>query len=177
MTEPADRSERDRTEPTGGHGRSPAGESWERRAAELSSEIQRWLIKTSARSVRDELGDQVRKAFRGQDAEPGDVWGTATTEPPDAAAQAPECAWCPICRAARKVAEARAGAATGGASSPLADVADFMASAMKEVLSGLDSVLSYRPEPRREPSGPQPSDAAPPDDAPGAGPERSAGDS
>lgn len=84
-----------------------AGSSWERRAAGLASEVQRWLIRTSAKNVRDELSDQVRKAFRGQDNEPSDAWAAATTEPPDAADQPPECAWCPICRAARRIAESR----------------------------------------------------------------------
>jgi hypothetical protein len=84
-----------------------AGNSWERRAAGLASDVQRWLIRTSARNVRDELSDQVRKVFRGQESEPADVWAAATTEPPDAADQPPECAWCPICRAARRIAESR----------------------------------------------------------------------
>src|SRR5712692_4655452 len=95
--------------PGRGEGNGGAGNSWEQRAAGLASEVQRWLIRTSARNIRDEVGDQVRKAFRGQDADPGDVWGTATTEPPRPAGEAPECTWCPVCRAARRIAEARAG--------------------------------------------------------------------
>jgi hypothetical protein len=132
------------TGPAGrGEGSGSSG-SWEERAAGLASEVQRWLIRTSARNMRDELGDQVRKAFRGQEADPGDVWGTATTEPPRAADEAPECAWCPVCRAARRISEARSGQSAGGGS-PLSDAADVMATAVSQVLSGLDSVLSYRP--------------------------------
>lgn len=133
---------------TGSQGRTrqggAPGDSWEHRAAGLASEIQRWLIKTSARSMRDELGDQVRKAFRGSDRAPGDSWATATTEPPHAAEEAPECAWCPVCRAARRLAQARAGTDSRGAPR-LSDAADVMAGAVRDVLAGIDSVLSYKP--------------------------------
>src|ERR1022692_3218435 len=156
------------------------GDSWEQRASDVATDIQRWLIRASARNMRDELGDQVRKAFRGEDtSRPGDVWETATTEPPHAADEPPECAWCPVCRAARRIADARTASARaassgsgggggssssgggggsssgggggsssgggGGGGSVLADAADVMASAIREALAGLDSVLSYRP--------------------------------
>jgi hypothetical protein len=132
------------TQPAGRGDEGRQGDSWEQRAAGLASEVQRWMLRTSARNVRDELGDQVRKAFRGQEADPRDVWGTATTEPPRPAGEAPECTWCPVCRAARRIAEARAGT-SGGNVSVLAGAADVMTAAVKEVFSGLDSVLSYRP--------------------------------
>jgi hypothetical protein len=103
--------------------------------------------------MRDELGDQVRdsvrKAFRSQESpQSGDVWATATTEPPHAADQPPECAWCPICRAARRMAEARAensGGSTAAASPGLSDIADAMTAAARGALAGIDSMLSYRP--------------------------------
>src|SRR5215475_10907045 len=107
-----------------------ASETWEQRAAGLASEIQRWLIRTSARNVRDELGDQVKKAFRGHDRGT-DPWATATTEPPRAAGEAPECVWCPLCRAARMIAQARADA--GGRTGPkLSDAAEVMANAVRD---------------------------------------------
>lgn len=166
------------------HGRSAqerrsAAESWERRAADLAGEVQRWLIRSSARTMRDELGDQVRRAFGGRDAgSDQDVWSTATTEPPGAADEPPECAWCPVCRAARRISQAREAAAAGaagagtsaagggpsggasGSATPggaasgggaiggvprLADAAEVMAAAVREALSGLESILSYRP--------------------------------
>ena len=124
----------------------PSPDSWERRANEMASEIQRWLIRASARSVRDELGDQVRKALRGggqgsagHAGKNGDVWATATTERPGH--EPPECAWCPVCRAARRIAQART--EPGGAR--LADAADVVAGAVRDALVGLDSILSYRP--------------------------------
>jgi hypothetical protein len=147
------------TEPSG---RTPANEqppgqrgpnSWEQRAAGVASDVQRWLIKTSARNMRDELGGQVKKAFRGSERSTGDSWATATTEPPHAADEAPECAWCPVCRAARRIAQARAGAdasqgggrGSGYGGPKLGDAADVMAGAVRDALAGLDAVLSYRP--------------------------------
>src|SRR5215467_382770 len=114
---------------------SSAGDSWERRAAGLASEMQRWLIRTSAKSVRDEFSGQVRgqvrKALRGSDGKQGDSWATATSEPPDAAEEAPECAWCPVCRAARRMTRARS-AGNGGGSPGLSDAADVVAAAVRD---------------------------------------------
>jgi hypothetical protein len=163
-----------------GEGNGGATNSWEQRAAGLASEVQRWLIRSSAKNVKNELGGQVRKALRGQEAEPGDVWGTATTEPPRAAGEAPECAWCPVCRAARRIAESKS-APSGGHGSVLADAADVMTAAVKEVFSGLDSVLSYRPggqaESTARPPGGTAGPAGPADQAGPAGPvDEPAGD-
>src|SRR5215831_18861425 len=113
-----------------GAGRGPAADSWERRAAELASGVQRWLIRTSARNMRDELGDQVRKALRGEQRDPADVWATATTEPPGAASEPPECAWCPVCRAARRIAESRAEPGVGA--SAVSSAADVVAGAVRD---------------------------------------------
>ena len=106
--------------------------------------------------MRDELRGQVKKTFRGQDSSKSDVWATATTEPPDAADQPPECAWCPICRAARRMAQAQAQGGGRGAASPadaapkgagpaLAGAADVLVGAARDALVGLDAMLSYRP--------------------------------
>lgn len=149
MTRPSDRG------PAGGR------DGWEQRAADLASEVQRWLIRRSARNMRDELGDQVRRAFRGADPGPADVWEAATTEPPQVADEAPECAWCPVCRAARRLHMARG--QSGGAGSVLTDAADVMTAAIKEVFAGVDSVLSYRP------SAPPPAQPAPPAQSADAG--------
>lgn len=121
---------------------SPSGESWERRAAEFATEVQRWLIKVSARSMRDEIGGQVRRAIRGREPSPDEVWSAATTEPPGAATEPPECAWCPVCRAARRITRARE---VSAGPPGLSDAADVMAGAVRDALAGLDSILSYRP--------------------------------
>ena len=143
------------------------GKSWEQRTAGVASDIQRWLIRTSARNMRDELGGQVKKAFRGSEPKPGDSWATATTEPPHAADEAPECAWCPVCRAARRIAQSRSGSDSRGGPR-LSDAADVMAGAVRDALAGLDSVLSYRPG--GTPVPPAPAAAAAPPSAPGAEP-------
>jgi hypothetical protein len=135
-----------------------AGDSWERRAAGLASEMQRWLIRTSAKSMRDEFSGQVkgqvRKALRGSDSKQGDSWATATSEPPEAADEAPECAWCPVCRAARRIARSRA--ANGHSGPGLSDAGDVVAAAVRDALAGIDSILSYRP------GGPMPDRQPPP---------------
>lgn len=122
------------------------GSSWEDRAADLANEVQRWLIRTSARNMRDELGGQVKKALRGPDRrDPDDVWATATSEPAGRVGDAPECAWCPVCRAARRVREARESGGEAKAAATLAEVSGVLTGAVRDVLVGIDSVLSYRP--------------------------------
>jgi hypothetical protein len=122
----------------------------------MAGEIQRWLIKASARNVRDELGGQVKKAFRGSERNTGDSWATATTEPPHAAEEAPECAWCPVCRAARRIAQSRSGSGSRGGGPRVSDAADVMAGAVRDALAGIDSILSYRPSgtPSSQPTAP-----------------------
>jgi hypothetical protein len=166
MTEPSDGQR-----PVNG-----ATDSWEQRAAGVANDIQRWLIRKSARNMRDELGGQVKKAFRGSERNAGDSWATATTEPPHAADEAPECAWCPVCRAARRLAQARSGADTRGGGPRITDAADVMAGAVRDALAGIDSILSYRPS-GSAPSGPAESDARARQEPPAEPAESDAGDS
>ena len=84
-------------------------------------DFQRWLVRSGARSVSREVSDQIRSML-GRSAGPADVWSKATAPPAD---EAPECAWCPICRAARVLRESGPGvgsqvAAAGGAVGGLA---------------------------------------------------------
>jgi hypothetical protein len=128
-----------------------AGESQPPRqpSIDLTADIQRWLIRSGARNVRRELNDQFRKAWsdlRGEPTKPAEIWNTATTEPPPEVSEAPECAWCPVCRAARRIRES--GPGLGG---QLAGAGDAVAAAVQEALSMFDSVLSVRPRP--EPAG------------------------
>jgi hypothetical protein len=123
--------------------------------------------------MRRELTGQFRRTFGGSNSEPGDVWDTATTEPPpDHSGEAPECAWCPVCRAARRIRES--GPGLGG---QLAGAGDVVAAAVQEALSAFDSVLSMRP--RTDPAGGRSSPAPAPDrpespaaEAPSEGPDR-----
>jgi hypothetical protein len=135
----------------GGQSRPPAG-------GDITAGLQRWLIRSSARSMRRELTGQVRKTFGG-DRDTADVWNTATTElPPEELTEAPECAWCPVCRAARQIRKSGP-----GLSGPLAGAGDVVAAAVQEALSAFESVLSMRPR-TDPPSGrpPRPAPAPPP---------------
>jgi hypothetical protein len=106
-------------------------------AEELMAGLQRWLIRSSARTARREIKGQVRRTLGGGRAESRDVWGTATTEPPPDLSEAPECAWCPVCRAARRMRD------NGPGLGPqLTGASDVVASAVQDALRGLDGVLS-----------------------------------
>jgi hypothetical protein len=123
---------------------------------DLADDIQRWLVRSGVRSMRRELSDQVRRAFHAhRPAEPADVWDAATTEPPPellaASAEAPECAWCPVCRAARRIRESGSGAAGlggqlgglgGQLGGQLAGAGDAVAAAVQEAFSAFESLLS-----------------------------------
>jgi hypothetical protein len=96
-------------------------------------DFQRWLIRSGARSVTREVSGQLRSAL-GRGGEPGDVWDRATKPPPE---EAPECAWCPLCRAARALRESGPGAgaqvaAAGGALTGL----------VQEIMSAVESALA-----------------------------------
>jgi hypothetical protein len=99
--------------------------------------LQRWLIRSGARTARRELKGQVRRSLGGGRTGSQDVWGTATTELPPDLDQAPECAWCPICRAARRMREN-----SPGLGPQLSGASDVVASAVQDALRGLDGVLS-----------------------------------
>jgi hypothetical protein len=108
---------------------------------DITGEIQRWLIRSGARNMRRELTGQFRRTFNR--AEQDNVWGVATTEPPPGpSGEAPECAWCPVCRAARRIRES--GPGVGG---QLAGAGDVVATAVQEALSAFDAALST---PRKE---------------------------
>jgi len=88
--------------------------------------------------MRREIGGQVRKKLGGDRSEPQDVWDTATTEPPPGdLGEAPECAWCPVCRAARRIRESGP-----GLGSQLSGASDAVAAAVQEALRSFDGVLS-----------------------------------
>jgi hypothetical protein len=83
-----------------------------------------------------ELADQVRTALgKTQQQTGGDVWKTATTEP--APGEAPECAWCPLCRAARLVREAKPTRDTR-----VAAVGDALTTVVQDAVSVLEAALA-----------------------------------
>src|SRR5215470_10948666 len=87
-------------------------------------DFQRWLMKAGARSLGREVADRVRTTVSGGKRNSSDVWETATTEPPPD--EAPECAWCPICRAARRYRDSGGTAPGAGLGSQIAGVSDTL---------------------------------------------------
>lgn len=136
-------------------------------------DLQRWLVRSGARGVGRELGGHLRSAL-GMGQVSGDVWKHATAGPPPG--EAPECAWCPVCRAARMVRESRPGLV-----SHMAAAGDALASVMQEAVSVVEAALAatgrgagedgWRPaaverDPGEEPAAAPPGEGSPhePDD-------------
>jgi hypothetical protein len=133
--------------------------------SDLLGDLQRWLIRSGTKSMRREIEGQVRRTLGGRRrAESADAWGTATTEPPSHLGDSPECAWCPICRAARRMRES--GPDLG---SQLSGASDVVASAVQDAIVAVDAIFSRTASasrPRR-----------PADGSPDSGHADSAGDS
>jgi hypothetical protein len=131
--------------------------------------LQRWLIRSSARSMRREIEGQVRKTFSGKREEPGNVWDVVTHEEPPELGQSPECAWCPICQAARRMRESGP-----GLGSQLSGAGDAVAAAVQSAISAFEAAVgrpasTSQSQPRTEAR--PPADAA---DETGHDPEESA---
>lgn len=103
-------------------------------SGDLIGDFQRWLLRSGARGMSRELADQVRAAL-GKNQSTGDVWETATTQP--VPADAPECAWCPLCRAARVVREAKP-----GRDKRVAAVGDALTTVVQDAVSVLEAALA-----------------------------------
>lgn len=104
---------------------------------DVIGDLHRWLIRQGAKSVRKEISGQVRRTFGGGHSATADVWDTVTNEIPPAEGEAPECQWCPICRAARRMRES--GPGIGG---QLSGAGEAVASAVQDAFSALDGLLS-----------------------------------
>jgi hypothetical protein len=103
-------------------------------SSDLIGDFQRWLLRSGARGMSRELADQVRAAL-GKNQSTGDVWEAATTQP--VPADAPECAWCPLCRAARIVREAKP-----GRDKRVAAVGDALTTVVQDAVSVLEAALA-----------------------------------
>ncbi len=119
-------------------------------------DLQRWLMKAGAKSISREVADRVKSTIGGgKEKKHGDVWDTATTEdPPD---EAPECQWCPICRAARRYRES--GGSPAAFTGQFAGVGDTLAGLTRDAFSLFESAMRapQRPGPpasRNRPSAP-----------------------
>jgi hypothetical protein len=117
---------------------------------DVLTDLQRWLLRNSARTMRKEITGQVRRTFGGGRKDSGDVWDTATTEIPLGVGEAPECQWCPICRAARRMRDS--GPNLGD---HLSTAGDVVAAAVQDALGAVDTVLSRTAGPAR-PAPPDP---------------------
>lgn len=151
-------------------GNGKAGSPWPRPGTpgtDLFGDLQRWFIRQSAKSMRRELSGQVRRTLGGGKPEPTDVWDTATNEIPPEVGESPECQWCPVCRAARRMRDA--GPGLGG---QLSGAGDAVASAVQDAIGVLDSLLARTGgsrEERERPASPTRSASTSATGEPGAG--------
>jgi hypothetical protein len=113
-----------------------------RSGPDLIGDFQRWLVRSGARSMSREVSGQLRSAL-GRSSGP-DVWEKATT-----ADEAPECAWCPFCRAARALKDSGP-----GVSSQVTAATGAMAGLVHDTLGAFESMMAAaraaQPQPRTE---------------------------
>ena len=95
-------------------------------------ELQRWLVRSGARSVTRGLGDQVRTALGGSTHGQGDVWENATADH-----EAPECQWCPICRARRKLRDS-----SPGLSSAVSAAGDAVSVVLQDAAAAFEAAVA-----------------------------------
>jgi hypothetical protein len=129
------------------------------RGSDPVADFQRWLMKAGARSMANQVADQVKRTM-GQERKhkgSGDVWDTATTElPPN---EAPECQWCPVCQAARA-----ARVSGPGLSERLAGAGGVLASVASDVFAAFEQAMKTQDQNRpAERTGAPPARPASPD--------------
>jgi hypothetical protein len=129
------------TEPSRQSGSDPIGD------------LQRWLVRSGARSVTRQMRGQIRTALGGgkQQHSTANVWETATSE----ADEAPECAWCPICRARRRLRESGPGLSSG-----VSAAADAVGAVMQDAMSAFEAAVAAAGRQTR----PRDTTAPPPDE-------------
>jgi len=114
----------------------------DRKPSDPVGDLQNWLIRQGAKSMANQVADNVRRTL-GQEKrrDKGDVWDVATTEPPPD--EAPECQWCPVCQAARRLRESGP-----GIGSKLADAGVGLASVMADAFAAVEKVMAPPPPPK-----------------------------
>jgi hypothetical protein len=104
------------------------------RPSDPVADFQRWLMRAGARSMANQVADQVKRTL-GQDRKPSaNVWDTATNEPPPN--EPPECQWCPVCQAARRARESGP-----GLSARLADAGGILASLVQDAFTAFEQAV------------------------------------
>lgn len=122
-------------------------------------DLQRWLMqrglagaRAGARGLGRDVTDRVRSTVGGGQRQSADVWETATTEPPGAAEEPPECQWCPICRAARQYRDT---GSTSGLGPAAAAAGDTLAGLARGAFGLFESAMKAQQQQQRPgPAGP-----------------------
>jgi hypothetical protein len=107
------------------------------RPADPVADFQRWLMKAGARSMANQVADQVKRTLGQERRSSGDIWDTATNEPPPN--EPPECQWCPVCQAARA---ARTGGPGLGAT--IASAGGVLASVVQDAFSAFEHAMKVQ---------------------------------
>jgi hypothetical protein len=122
-------------------GRQPDGRRTGKQAGDPVADLQRWLMKAGARSMANQVADNVRRTLGQQKRDSGDVWDTATTEPPPD--EPPECQWCPVCQAARKLR-----VSGPGLGARIADAGGVLATVVQEAFTAVEQAMKTPPAER-----------------------------
>jgi hypothetical protein len=142
-SDPANKPASDRQhKPSGGRsGDRPSDRPGDRQGKPSSdpvADFQRWLMKAGARTMANQVADNVRRTMGQPKRDSGDIWETATTEAsPD---EAPECQWCPVCQAARRIRESNP-----GLGDRLASAGGVLASVVQDAFSAVEQVIKAPP--------------------------------
>jgi hypothetical protein len=126
-----------RTNGQSGSGSAPRSS----RGSDPVADFQRWLMRAGARSMANQVADQVRRTIGQERRDRGDVWDTATNEPPPE--ESPECQWCPICQAARA-----ARLSGPGLMSSVADVGGALAAMAQDAFSAFEQIMKAQDQNR-----------------------------
>jgi hypothetical protein len=127
---------------SGQSGGSQSGGGQSRRGNDPLADAQRWLMRVGARSMANQVAGQVRRTIGQERRDRGDVWDTATNEPPPG--ESPECQWCPICQAAR----AARMSGSGSLMSSLADAGGALASMAQDAFSAFEQIMKTQDQNR-----------------------------
>jgi len=126
---------------SGGNGQSGGGRGQPNKSDPVA-DFQRWLMKAGARSMANQVAGQVKRTIGTERRDSGDVWDTATNEPPPN--EAPECQWCPVCQAARA---ARLGSGSG-LGAQLANAGGALASVVQDAFSVFEQAMKTQDQNR-----------------------------
>jgi hypothetical protein len=134
------------------------GQSNRGRGGDPVADFQRWLMKAGARSMANQVADQVKRTLGQERRYGGDVWDTATNEPPPN--EPPECQWCPVCQAARA-----ARTSGPGLGATIASAGGVLASVVQDAFSAFEQVMKTQDQNRSS----ERTVVQPPSSAPGSG--------